>query len=50
MKNKKEKSFDAVRTMREIRDQISKEIMHMTFAEEKAYLKKLLSQKAVKVS
>ena len=50
MKNKKEKSFDAVKTMREIRDQISKEIMHMTFAEEKAYLKKLLSQKTVKAS
>jgi len=45
--NKKEKNFDAVKTMREIRDQLSKEIMHMTFAEEKAYLKKLLSQKSV---
>ena len=58
MKNKsdnKEKSlpadkagFDAVKTMREIRDQLSKEIMNMTFAEEKAYLKKLLAKKAVK--
>ncbi len=45
--NKKEKNFDAVKTMREIRDHLSKEIMHMTFAEEKAYLKKLLSQKSV---
>jgi len=41
-------NFDAVKTMREIRDQISKEIMNMTFAEEKAYLKKLLSKKQVK--
>ena len=44
------KNFDAVKTMRDIRDQISKEIMNMTFAEEKAYLKKLLSKKAVKTS
>lgn len=43
--NKKEKRFDAVKTMREIRDKLSKEIMNMTFEEEKAYLKKLLSQK-----
>ena len=42
------KDFDAVKTMRDIRDQISKEIMNMTFAEEKAYLKRLLSNKAVK--
>lgn len=42
---KKEKQFDAVKTMREIRDQFSKEIMNMTFAEEKAYLKKLLKKK-----
>ena len=53
MKNRsdnKEKSFDAVKTMREIRDQLSKEIMNMTFAEEKAYLKKLLAMKAGKAS
>ncbi len=50
MKKRKEKSFDSVKTMREIREQISKEIMHMTFVEEKAYLKKLLSQKVVKAS
>ena len=43
-------NFDAVKTMREIRDQISKEIMNMTFAEEKAYLKKLLTKKAIKAS
>ena len=53
MKNKTitiEKNFDAVKTMRDIRDQLSKEIMHMTFAEEKAYLKKLLAKKTVTVS
>jgi hypothetical protein len=43
--NKKKKSFDAVKTMREIRDRMSKEIMNMTFAEEKAYLRKLLAKK-----
>jgi len=43
--DKKEKDFDAVKTMREIRDQFSKEIMNMTFAEEKAYLRKLLATK-----
>jgi len=45
---KKEKNFDAVKTMREIRDQLSKEIMNMTFAEEKAYLRKLLAKKTAK--
>jgi hypothetical protein len=42
--------FDAVKTMRDIRDQISQEIMNMTFEEEKVYLKKLLSKKAVATS
>ena len=32
--------------MRKIRDQFSKEIMNMTFEEEKAYLRKLLKKKA----
>ena len=45
--NKKEKEFDAVKTMREIRDRMSREILNMTFEEEKAYLKKLLSKKKV---
>lgn len=47
MKNKlskQEKEFDAVTMMREIRDSLSKEIMNMTFEEEKIYLKKLLSK------
>lgn len=43
--NGKEKTFDAVKTMREIRDQFSREIMNMTFAQEKSYLKKLLKKK-----
>ena len=36
---KNQKTFDAVKTMREIRDQLSREIMNMTFEEQKAYLK-----------
>ena len=43
--NGKQKEFDAVKTMRVIRDQMSREIMNMTFAEEKAYLKKLVAKK-----
>lgn len=50
VKGKKKKKFDAVKTMREIRDQLSKEIMNMTFAEEKAYLRKLLAKKTFTVS
>ena len=42
---KKEKACDAVKSMREIRDQMSREIMNMNFVEEKEYLKKLLSKK-----
>jgi len=44
--DKKETQFDAIKTMREIRDQLSKEIMLMSFAEEKEYLKKLLAKKS----
>ena len=40
---KKKKEFDAVKTMREIRDAISLEIMNMTYNEERAYLDKLLA-------
>ncbi len=39
-----EKKFDAIKTMREIRDKISLEIMNMTYAEERAYLDNLLLQ------
>ena len=40
---KKKKEFDAVKTMREIRDAVSLEIMNMTYNEERAYLDKLLA-------
>jgi hypothetical protein len=40
--NKKEKQFDAVKMMREIRDKISSETENMTFEELKAYIKKQL--------
>ena len=44
--NKKpKKKFDAIKTMREIRDKVSLEIMDMTYDEERAYLDKLLAQK-----
>lgn len=38
--NKKHKDFDAVKMMRDIRDQIDREIANMTFEEQKAYMKK----------
>jgi hypothetical protein len=41
--NKPEKKFDAIKTMREIRDKISLEIMNMTYEQERAYLDKLLA-------
>ena len=41
----KKKDFDAVKTMRQIRDKLSKEIMEMTFEEENAYLQKLIAKK-----
>ncbi len=50
MKTKQvKKDFDAVKTMRSIRDKFSKEIMNMTFEEEKAYLKKLLANNTKKL-
>jgi len=49
-KNKKAvKNFDAIKTMREIRDKLSLEIMDMTYNEERAYLDKLLKQNEVKI-
>jgi len=41
---KKEKTFDAVKMMREIRDKISAETKNMTFEELKAYINKKLSE------
>ena len=40
---KKEKTFDAIKVMRVIRDKISLEIMNMTYEEERAYLDKLIA-------
>ncbi len=48
--NKQESNFDSVKVMREIRDQLSKEIMNMTFVEEKEYLRMLLAKKTVLAS
>lgn len=35
---------DTIKIMREIRDQLSTEIMNMTYEEERAYLDRLLSK------
>ena len=42
---KKEKTFDAVKMMREIRDKISLEIADMNFEQLKAYFKQTRLQK-----
>ena len=44
-KNKKEKAFDAVKMMREIREKISIETQDMTFEQLKAYIKAKLAEK-----
>lgn len=41
---KREKTFDAVKMMREIRDKISNETQNMSFAELKAYMKKKFTE------
>lgn len=41
---KKEKTFDAVKMMRESRNKISAETQNMTFEELKAYIKKQLAE------
>ena len=48
-KIKEEKSFDAVKMMREIRDKISSETQNMTFEELKEYFKKKLDQSNFKL-
>ncbi|NJM90275.1 MAG: hypothetical protein HC847_27190 [Hydrococcus sp. RU_2_2] len=48
-KNKKEKTFDAVKMMREIRNKISAETQNMTFEELKAYIKKQLADNKTKL-
>ncbi|MCC6286943.1 MAG: hypothetical protein IT249_03590 [Chitinophagaceae bacterium] len=45
----KEKTFDAVKMMREIRDKISAETQGMTFEEFKAYIKQQLTDKKAKL-
>lgn len=48
--NKKDKKFDAVKMMREIRDKISAETQDMTFEELKAYIKSHLKENTLKSS
>ena len=48
-KTKPEKQFDAVKMMREIRDQISYETQNMTFDELKAYIQKQLTENKTKL-
>lgn len=47
--SKKEKQFDAVKMMREIRDVISNETQNMTFEELKAYIKQKLADNNTKL-
>jgi len=42
---KAEKKFDAVMTMREIRDAISREIQGMSFEQQREYMKKQLESR-----
>ncbi|HKH47396.1 MAG TPA: hypothetical protein VKM72_22290 [Thermoanaerobaculia bacterium] len=42
---KAEKQFDAVKTMREIRDEISREIQDMSFEQEREYIEKHLKSR-----
>jgi hypothetical protein len=46
---KKEKTFDAVKMMRTIRDQISAETQNMNFDELKAYIKSQLAKSKTKM-
>jgi hypothetical protein len=47
--NKKEKTFDAVKMMREIRDKISLETQNMTFEQFKAYIQAKLAENNAKL-
>ena len=42
----REKKFDAVQMMREIRDKLSEEFMNMSFEEQKKYLTEALEKQA----
>lgn len=46
---KKEKQFDSVKMMREIRDKISSETQNMTFEELKAYINQQLADNKSKL-
>ena len=46
---KREKPFDAVRIMREIRDRLSERCKEMTFEEQKQYMNERLSGKTTKM-
>ena len=48
-KIKKEKTFDAVKMMRDIREKISADTENMTFEELKAYIKKQLAESKTKL-
>ncbi len=48
-RTKKEKQFDAVIMMRDIRDKISSETQNMTFEELKAYIKQKLADSEIKL-
>ena len=45
---KKEKTFDAVKMMRDIRDKVSSETQNMTFAELKEYIQTKVKESKVK--
>ncbi len=45
----KQKTFDAVKMMREIRDKISAETQNMSFEELKTYINKKLSESKTKL-
>ena len=45
---KKEKTFDAVKMMRDIRDKVSSETQNMTFAELKEYIKTQIKESKLK--
>jgi len=46
---KKEKQFDAVKMMRDVREKISSETQNMSFVELKAYIKKQLADNKTKL-
>jgi CO dehydrogenase/acetyl-CoA synthase beta subunit len=48
--NKKQKIFDAVKMMRDIRDKISAETQNMSFEELKAYIEKQLKENKTKLT